>query len=49
MLIARVLAGENWKTITIPRGGSAKFNEAVWSKGHYRPATRGEGRSTKID
>ena len=27
VLIARILAGENWKTITIPRGGSAAFNQ----------------------
>lgn len=34
MLIARVLAGENWETITIPRGESAGFNQRVWGKGH---------------
>jgi hypothetical protein len=38
MLTARILAGENWKTITIPRGGSAAFNQSVWNKGHYRTA-----------
>lgn len=37
MLIARVLADENWQTITIPRGESAGFNQRVWGKGHYRP------------
>ncbi|HTI51474.1 MAG TPA: DUF1572 family protein [Planctomycetaceae bacterium] len=36
MLIARVLAGEHWTTITIPRGASASFNQHVWGKGHYR-------------
>lgn len=35
MLIARILAGDDWKTITIPRGQSAKYNAAVWGKGHY--------------
>jgi hypothetical protein len=35
ILIARVLAGDNWETITIPRRGSAAFNQRVWSKGHY--------------
>ncbi len=36
MLIARVLAGEDWKTITIPKGESAKYNAAVWGKGHFQ-------------
>jgi uncharacterized damage-inducible protein DinB len=36
MLIARLLAGDTWTTITIPRGGSATYNQQVWSKGHYR-------------
>ena len=35
LLIARILSGENWTTITIPRGGSAGFNQRVWGKGHY--------------
>jgi uncharacterized damage-inducible protein DinB len=44
LLIARVLAGENWTTITIPRGGSAGFNQRVWGKGHYRQTPgAGEG------
>lgn len=37
ILIARVLAGDNWQTITIPRGASATFNQKVWGKGHYQP------------
>lgn len=32
MLIARVLAGDQWQTITIPRGGSQAFNERVWGQ-----------------
>jgi hypothetical protein len=28
--VARVLAGEKWNTLTIPRGGSAQFNKANW-------------------
>ena len=36
LLIARILAGEHWTTITIPRGASASFNQRVWGKGHYR-------------
>lgn len=36
VMIARVLAGDDWQTITIPRGGSASYNENVWDKGHYR-------------
>ena len=35
MLIARILAGDHWTTITIPRGASANFNYQVWGKGHY--------------
>jgi hypothetical protein len=37
VLIARILAGDKWQTITIPRGGSANFNQAVWGKGHFQP------------
>ena len=36
MLISRVLAGDNWTTITIPRGGSTSFNQQVWGAGHYQ-------------
>ena len=36
VMIARILAGDNWKTITIPRGESGTYNKAVWDKGHYR-------------
>lgn len=28
--VARIHAGENWKTLTIPRGGSEQFNQANW-------------------
>lgn len=28
--LARVLAGSNWTTITIPRGESQQFNQTVW-------------------
>lgn len=45
ILIARVLAGENWETITIPRGASAGFNQRVWGKGHYRSPPPGSGES----
>lgn len=38
MLIARILAGDQWTTITIPRGASASFNQQVWGKGHYQSA-----------
>ena len=37
LLIARILAGDDWTTITIPRGGSAGFNQKVWGRGHYKP------------
>jgi hypothetical protein len=36
VLIARILAGDHWTTITIPRGASAGFNQRVWGKGHYQ-------------
>jgi Protein of unknown function (DUF1572) len=39
MLIARIVAGDHWTTITIPRGASANFNQQVWGKGHYAPIT----------
>jgi hypothetical protein len=34
IMIARILSGNEWDTITIPRGGSAAYNEKVWGKGH---------------
>jgi hypothetical protein len=36
ILIARILAGDEWTTITIPRGSSGAFNQKVWGKGHYQ-------------
>jgi hypothetical protein len=30
--VARVHAGETWTTLTIPRGGSAEFNQAHWGQ-----------------
>src|SRR6266850_218209 len=38
ILIARILAGDNWTTITIPRGASANFNQRVWGQGSYGSA-----------
>jgi len=38
ILTARILAGENWKTITIPRGASPTFNQRVWGSGSYKKA-----------
>src|SRR6516165_5608842 len=40
MLIARILGGEHWITITIPRGASAGYNQQVWGKGHYQTPTQ---------
>jgi hypothetical protein len=40
MLIARILAGDRWTMITIPRGASAGFNQRVWGKGHYQTPTQ---------
>jgi hypothetical protein len=42
MLVARVLAGDHWTTITIPRGASATFNQRVWGQTSYRPPTTGK-------
>ena len=36
IMIARILAGDDWETITIPRGESKSYNKAVWGKGHYQ-------------
>jgi hypothetical protein len=30
--LARVHAGENWQTLTIPKGGSEQFNKANWGE-----------------
>lgn len=30
--VARIHAGESWKTLTIPRGGSEQFNKANWGQ-----------------
>ncbi len=35
IMIARILVGEDWKTITIPRGGSTEYNKNVWGKRHF--------------
>ena len=32
VLIARIHAGNNWETLTIPRGGSQDFNKANWGQ-----------------
>ena len=28
--VARILAGEHWTTLTVPRGGSQQFNQSNW-------------------
>jgi hypothetical protein len=30
--VARIHAGDNWMTLTIPRGGSANFNRTHWGQ-----------------
>ncbi len=32
ILIARVLTGDHWQTLTVPRGGSEEYNRRVWKK-----------------
>ena len=36
IMVARVLAGDDWETITIPRGASSKFNATKWGQNIYR-------------
>jgi hypothetical protein len=45
VLIARILAGDQWTTITIPRGASATFNEQVWGKGQSQTSKQEERRN----
>lgn len=40
ILIARILAGDHWTTITIPRGASASFNQRVWGQEHFKPTAQ---------
>ena len=35
VMIARILAGSDWETLTIPRGDSAKYNQQVWGTKPY--------------
>jgi uncharacterized damage-inducible protein DinB len=35
VLLARHWAGDVWDTLTIPRGGSAAFNQQAWGTGNY--------------
>jgi uncharacterized damage-inducible protein DinB len=35
VLLARHWAGDVWETLTIPRGGSAVYNQAAWGGGDY--------------
>jgi uncharacterized damage-inducible protein DinB len=30
--VARILGGKDWKTLTIPKGGSEQFNKANWGQ-----------------
>jgi hypothetical protein len=30
--VARIHAGQNWKTLTIPRGGSEQYNRTNWGE-----------------
>jgi hypothetical protein len=46
ILIARILAGDNWTTITIPRGGSVVFNQKVWGSESYQKATAAQAKSS---
>lgn len=34
--VARILAGETWTVLTIPRGASAAHNQRVWGLSDYR-------------
>lgn len=36
LMLARHQAGDDWRTITIPRGQSRSYNQHVWGSGSYR-------------
>jgi hypothetical protein len=36
VLISRILVGDGWQTLTIPRGGSQQLNSTNWGKVQYR-------------
>jgi hypothetical protein len=40
LMLARHKAGDNWQTITIPRGQSADYNQQVWGTGGYQKEKR---------
>jgi phosphinothricin acetyltransferase len=50
IMIARILAGDSWRTITIPRGGSRSYNQQVWGRANYQstPPGRGEQRAAAL-
>ena len=35
ILIARIMAGDQWETISVPRGKSAEYNEQVWGETRF--------------
>jgi len=37
VLVARVLARQQWQTLTIPRGGSAEYNRKTWKRPDAKP------------
>lgn len=37
VMIARILAGDRWTTLTIPRGGSTQYNARTWGDSSPRP------------
>jgi hypothetical protein len=42
ILIARILAGDHWTAISIPRGQSANFNQRVWGGGSSQAPGKSE-------
>ena len=42
VMIARILAEDNWQVITIPRGQSAAFNQKVWGQSSFTKAKEPE-------
>lgn len=36
VLICRILVGENWQTLTIPRGESQSYNQRQWGQNSFR-------------
>jgi uncharacterized damage-inducible protein DinB len=39
VMISRILVGDAWQVLTIPRDGSRQYNEQTWGSPQFRPFT----------